>query len=171
MRFIHLSTFWTVLLDIFAWFVIHVVIVMVMVWIPRDWFNPSGNLYRVRSWERSGRFYVKAFRIRRWKDLLPDGAKWMKERGFPKKRLAGKEPAYLAAFSAETCRAELTHWTTMLMAPFFFLWNKPAVGWIMILYALLENLPLIMAQRYNRSRLEKLLRKYEMRGHEKCRQP
>ncbi len=56
-------------------------------------------------------------------------------------------PMYLLTFAAETCRAELTHWTTIFMAPFFFLWNKPAVGWIMIIYALCENLPLIIAQR------------------------
>ena len=59
----------------------------------------------------------------------------------------------------ETCRAELTHWLTMVFAPFFFLWNKPFVGWIMIAYALAENVPLIMAQRYNRSRLVYLYRK------------
>jgi glycosyl-4,4'-diaponeurosporenoate acyltransferase len=166
MRIIYLSTFWTVILDILAWFFIHMAIVMVMVRIPRDRFHPDHCIYRVRSWEKEGRLYNKVFHIKRWKDLLPDGASWMKDRGFPKKKLAGREMAYLRAFAAETCRAELTHWITMMMAPFFFLWNKPFVGWIMILYALLENLPLIMAQRYNRCRLERLLR-----GDRKCRHP
>ncbi len=45
----------------------------------------------------------------------------------------------------------------MLFAPLFFLWNKPGIGWIMIVYALIENLPLIMAQRYNRIRFKRLL--------------
>lgn len=167
MRIIHLTTFWTVILDIFAWFVIHMAIVLVMVRISRDRFHPDGYVCRVRPWEKEGRLYTKVFRIKYWKGILPDGARWMKERGFPKKQLAARETDYLATFAAETCRAELTHWTTLLMAPFFFLWNKPVVGWIMIIYALVENLPLIMAQRYNRCRLERLLRKFQLRGHGK----
>ena len=167
MRVIHLATFWTVILDILAWFLIHMAIVLVMVRISRDRFNPDGFIYRVRPWEKDGHLYTKVFRIKHWKAILPDGARWMKDRGFPKKQLASRDMRYLATFAAETCRAELTHWTTMLMAPFFFLWNKPAVGWIMIIYALTENLPLIMAQRYNRCRLVLLFRKYQLRGHGK----
>ena len=159
MRIIHLSTFWTVLLDIFAWFVIHMAVVLFMIRIPRDRFGPDSFLYRVRSWEIGGRLYEKVFRIKRWKSVLPDGARWMKGRGFPKKELASRSTQYLQAFIRETCRAELTHWLTMVFAPFFFLWNKPFVGWIMIAYALAENVPLIMAQRYNRSRLVYLYRK------------
>jgi glycosyl-4,4'-diaponeurosporenoate acyltransferase len=98
---------------------------------------------------------------------LPDGAKWMKGRGFPKKELASRDRGYMETFVLETCRAELTHWAIMLFAPFFFLWNKPAVGWIMIVYALVENLPLVMAQRYNRSRLLDLCRKAQVRRHAK----
>ena len=121
MRVIHLATFWTVILDILAWFVIHMAIVLVMVRIPRDRFHPDGFIYRVRPWEKEGRLYTTVFRIKRWKSILPDGARWMKDRGFPKKQLASRKVGYLATFAAETCRAELTHWTTMLMAPFFFL--------------------------------------------------
>jgi glycosyl-4,4'-diaponeurosporenoate acyltransferase len=58
----------------------------------------------------------------------------------------------------ETCRAELTHWLTLLFAPFFFFWNPLWVGFFMIFYALAENLPLIMAQRYNRARLRRIIK-------------
>lgn len=75
----------------------------------------------------------------------------------PKKRLHDKNPAYLRAFYRETCRAELTHWATILFAPLFFLWNPFWVGVFMIFYALAENIPLIMAQRYNRNRLRRIL--------------
>ena len=94
---------------------------------------------------------------------MPDGAKWMKSRGFPKKKLASRDIQYLETFAVETCRAELTHWAIILCAPFFFLWNKPVVGWIMIVYALAENIPLIVAQRYNRARLDVLCQKKRMR--------
>lgn len=40
-----------------------------------------------------------------------------------------------------------------LPAPLFFLWNRPAVGLGMIVYALAFNLPLVAIQRYNRPRL------------------
>ena len=159
MRIIHLTTFWTVALDIFAWFVIHMAVVLFMVRIPREQFHPDTPLYRVRPWERGGRLYTEMFRIKSWKPILPDAAKWMKGRGFPKKNLASRDIHYLEVFAVETCRAELTHWTIILCAPFFFLWNKPGVGWIMIVYALVENIPLIMAQRYNRCRLDFLCRK------------
>ena len=60
-------------------------------------------------------------------------------------------------FLQETCRAELTHWVILLFGPFFFLWNPLWVGFLMIAYAIIENLPLVMAQRYNRIRLLRLL--------------
>lgn len=167
MRVIHLTTFWTVILDILAWFILHMAIVLVMVRLPRDRFHPDGFMYRPRSWEKEGRLYIKVFHIKHWKWILPDGARWMKSKGFPKKQLVSRDMDYLETFAVETCRAELTHWTTILMAPFFFLWNKPAVGWIMIIYAVAENLPLIMAQRYNRCRLFSVGRKFQQRGYAK----
>ena len=158
MRIIHLPTFWTVTLDIVAWFIIHMAVVIFMVRIRRDRFHPGGFLFRARLWERGGRLYAKVFHIRRWKSIMPDGASWMNDRGFPKKELASRDMSYLNAFLLETCRAELTHWVIILFAPFFFLWNKPFVGWIMIVYALGENLPLIMVQRFNRLRLTAICR-------------
>lgn len=163
MRIIHLPTFFTILLDIFAWFVIHIGVVLLMVRIPRGRFHQDSGLYRERLWEKGGRIYERVFRIKRWKALLPDGARWMKNKGFPKKRLGSTDEAYLNHFILETCRAELTHWVTILFAPFFFFWNKPFVGWIMIFYAVAENLPLIMAQRYNRFRLKALCQKLALR--------
>jgi glycosyl-4,4'-diaponeurosporenoate acyltransferase len=46
----------------------------------------------------------------------------------------------------------------ILFSPLFFLWNPLWVGFLMILYALTENLPMIMAQRYNRYRLRRVLK-------------
>lgn len=90
---------------------------------------------------------------------LPDRAGVFKERGFPKKELKNKNKKYLLTFQIETCRGELTHWFIMLFAPLFFLWNPFFVGWIMIVYAAAENIPLIMTQRYNRHRLDRILKR------------
>ena len=159
MRIIFLSTFWTVLIDIIAWFIIHMGVVLFMIRIPAGIFNPSGLLYRPRAWEMGGDLYQRIFRIKKWKERAPDGAALFKNRGFPKKRLSGQDEPYLRLFLLETCRAELTHWIIIGFAFPFFLWNRFYVGLIMILYALLENLPLIVLQRYNRQRLLRVIEK------------
>jgi len=163
MRVLHLSTLWTVLLDILAWLVIHLAVVAVMIRVPRSRFDPEGFLYRARFWEKRGHLYTRWLRVRSWKAHMPDGAWLAGGRGFPKKTLEKKDRQHLKAFFVETCRAELTHWVIILIAPLFFLWNKTWVGWIMILYALAENMPLILVQRYNRQRFRRVL---EMKGQE-----
>ena len=157
MRLIHLPTFWTVAIDIIAWFVIHIGVVHIMVGIPPKRFDPEGRLCRSRKWERYGRMYQDVFKIKKWKKYLPDGASMLGRKGFPKSKLDSKERDYFEAFLLETCRAEWTHWIIMLFAPFFFLWNSFGVGVIMIFYAAAENLPLIIAQRYNRCRFKGVL--------------
>jgi len=157
MRLIHLSTFWTVVIDFIAWFFIHIGVVYVTVRIPAQHFNPANWLYRSRGWERDGRIHDDIFKVRKWKKYLPDGAPLLGKMGFAKKRLRGRNRTYFEVFLVETCRAELTHWIIMLFAPFFFLWNPFAVGFIMIFYIMVENLPLIVAQRYNRYRFRRLL--------------
>lgn len=157
LRIIDLPTFWTVLLDIAAWFIIHMGVVAVMVSLPVDLFDPDSGWFRPRGWERGGRLYDRLFRIRAWKDMLPDGADILRWRSFRKKHFENTTLDYLELFARETCRAELTHLATMVWAPFFFLWNPVWVGWLMIVYALGENIPLILAQRYNRARLQKVV--------------
>jgi len=159
MRLIHLPTFWTVVVDIIAWFVIHMGVVYVMVRIPLKRFDPEGRLCRSRKWERDARMYQDVFKIRKWKKYLPDAAPIIGRNGFPKSKLSSRQRDYFETFLVETCRAEWTHWIIILFAPFFFLWNAFAVGFIMIFYAAAENLPLIMAQRYNRCRFRHLLRR------------
>ena len=157
MRLIHLSTTWTILLDFAAWFVIYLGFVFIAVRIPVRYFHPEGFFYRPRSWEKDGGLYQKYFRIKRWKKYAPDGAGFIKDRGFPKKRLLKTGNRYLYAFLLETCRAELTHWMPIFVAPLFFLWNRFWVGLFMIVYALIQNIPLIMIQRYNRNRFRRIL--------------
>jgi glycosyl-4,4'-diaponeurosporenoate acyltransferase len=159
MRLIYLPTFWTVVIDFIAWFIIHMGVVLCILHVPSKSFDPEGWLYETRKWEENGKIYTKIFKIKKWKEYLPDGSKLLKYRGFPKKCLEEKNALYFSSFLRETCRAELTHWIIMLFGPLFFLWNKPGVGLIMIFYALIENLPLVMAQRYNRIRFKRVLGK------------
>ena len=157
MRLIDLPRVWTIIIDIIAWFIIHMVVVHIMLRLPGKHFRYSSWLYKERDWEKKGQIYQKIFKIKKWKKYLPDGAEVSKDKGFPKKHLKEKSVEYLSKFRRETCRAELTHWIIILFAPLFFLWNPFFVGWIMILYASMENIPLIMTQRYNRYRLNRVL--------------
>jgi len=159
MPLIYLGTCWTIVIDIIAWFIIHMGVVLIIVRIPAGRFDPGSFLFRLRNWENGGALYNKIFRIKKWKGRAPDGAALSKNKGFPKRRLKSQDESYLKLFLLETCRAELTHWIIIGFALPFFLWNRFHVGLIMILYALLENLPLIMVQRYNRNRLVGVIEK------------
>jgi glycosyl-4,4'-diaponeurosporenoate acyltransferase len=164
MKLLSLPTFWTIVIDFIVWFIIHIGVVAMMVTIPARHFNPNHWLYRSRTWEEKGDVYQEVFKIRKWKQHLPDGARVLGRLGFPKKQLNAASVGYFEAFLTETCRAELTHWIFILFAPFFFLWNPTWVGFFMIFYALLENIPFIIAQRYNRHRFKRLLEQNRLKS-------
>ncbi len=144
--------FWIIFLDIIVWLVIHLGVSYACSKIPVNKFNPSNRLYRIKKFEKNGKFYASFFKIKKWKHLLPDGAKLYKG-GFPKKSLEEYSKTYLNIFTLETCRGELTHWLQILPSGIFFLWNVWWVGVIMIMYALCANIPCILVQRYNRARI------------------
>jgi glycosyl-4,4'-diaponeurosporenoate acyltransferase len=154
---VQLSTAATVIVDVLAWLVVHLGVAWAVTRLDPRRFDPRAWLFRERALERGGRLYQRLFRIESWKGSLPDGARLFR-RGFRKKQLAARSPEYLARFRVETCRGELAHWIVVACAPLFFLWNPPWVGLVMIAYALLANLPCILAQRYNRLRLGRVLR-------------
>ena len=155
---LHLLTLPTILLDIAVWLIIHVGVSYLMTHIPLSSFDTRFWLYKQRKWEKDGKIYVRIFRLKKWKKRLPDGAALFKK-GFKKKHLKGLDDVYLDNFIRETCRAELAHWTMFLLSPVFFIWNPWWVGIVMIVYAILVNVPCIIIQRYNRIRLKRVYSK------------
>lgn len=153
---IELPVIWLIVVNILGWLVLHLLIAWAGTRLTAERFNGNRFLYRSRTWEAGGRFYERWFRIRQWKDALPDGATWFRG-GFPKAALRSHDREYLARFVKETCRGETVHWVVMLAAPLFFIWNPPGAGAIMLVYGVLANLPCIVIQRYNRNRLNRLL--------------
>ncbi len=127
--------------------------------LPLRGFREESFLFRIRRWERSGRVY-RALGIKRWKELLPDGAGLYQD-GFRKKRLDlhAVDELYIKRFILETCRAELVHWVIIALIPLFFLWNPLQVAVWMIPFGLAVNLPCLLTQRYNRPRLKKILQR------------
>ena len=149
---IELPLHWIWILNISGWPVIQLSLASLFLRLPDSWFRAP----RTFAWEKSGRFYERGFGIKRWKDSLPDAAGWFGG-GFAKRNLASSDTAYLERFIRETWRGELCHWSAMALAPVFFLWNPWWASLVMLTCALLLNLPCILAQRYNRARMQRLL--------------
>lgn len=149
---IKLSIFWIVTLNIAGWLVIQLGLAWLFLRMPARWFHLLGP----QKIARGGFFYERILRIKSWKDRLPDAARWF-HGGFAKSALAQKHPDYLRRFIAETRRGELCHWLAIACTLLFLLWNPWWGLLVNLAYALLANLPCILAQRYNRARLFRLL--------------
>jgi len=143
---------WVATLNVVSWPVVQISLGWIFTKMPAHWFAPPGP-YR---WESGGKIYERIFRVRHWKDRLPDGAQWF-EGGFAKSRLGPRRPEQLQRFLLETWRGELCHWGALAFAPVFVLWNPPWAAFVMMLCGLLLNLPCIVALRYNRARLHAVL--------------
>lgn len=149
-----------VLANVALWPILHIAIARLILSIPLARFTPRRPV-ALASRYREARFYRDLLQVHRWKSSLPDGAPWLG--GFSKKRFTGRDPNYVAAFLAETRRAEFAHWCMFLCCPVFFLWNPPWACVVMVLYAVAANAPCIVAQRSNRIALARLLTRLERR--------
>ena len=141
--------------NILGWPIAHITISFVSLHLPSELFDSDNWLTARRRWEADGRLYKSWIAIRKWKALLPDGAPWIG--GFAKKKLCCRSREYLLQFLRETRRAEIAHWCTFGCLPVFFLWNPPWACCVMSAYAVAANLPCILAQRYNRLVLLRLV--------------
>jgi glycosyl-4,4'-diaponeurosporenoate acyltransferase len=115
-------------------------------------------LYKERSWEKGGQFYQKKFKIKKWKDKLPELADFIKSIS-PKKYIKDYGEATLDAYMVECCRAELTHWLIILTTLFFPIFTPPVIALYIFILACILNLPFVMIQRYNRPRLRLLMKR------------
>jgi glycosyl-4,4'-diaponeurosporenoate acyltransferase len=160
MRLIELPTILTIILDIFAWLFFHLTIAKASLSIKDGYLIKNNFMFKIYKFEASGLVYEKLFLVNKWKDKLPDGSKILKE-GFSKNKVDAMSLDYFKKFLIEVNRAEISHWLQMLPAPIFFLFNLPIIGYLMIVYAVIFNLPFIIAQRYNRTKLIRIINKLE----------
>jgi glycosyl-4,4'-diaponeurosporenoate acyltransferase len=156
MRIITLKPLQTVLLDVVAWVIFHLSIGYGSSRIPLKKLNPGKRFFHAYKWEQDGRIYEKLFKVRSWKHLIPNGSALYKN-AFSIRRLSDSSPEYLQRWLKESVRSEICHWLMIPPGFLFFLWNNVLVGWLMVLYAFLNNLIPIVLQRYNRPRMRKLL--------------
>ena len=148
----------TIVVDVVAWGAFHALTGYAAHRLPDHRLARDGWLLRQRGFEDGGRWYRRRLRIHRWKDRLPD-AGGLFAGGTSKRRLPAYDVAGLEAFARETRRAELTHWWALSCGPLFILWNPPLAATLLVTYGVLVNLPFIVIQRYNRFRIESVLRR------------
>jgi len=120
--------------------------------LPKNWFSPFKNIYKVKEGER--KFYEK-LKIRIWKDKIPETGQYLV--GFSKTKLASmNDNEYVKKFMSETVYAEVMH---ALSVPFSFLtaFIYPKLfllcGLPMIIGNIIMQLMPVMVQRYNRYKL------------------
>lgn len=152
----------TIILLIVLWPIMQAIIALLCNRIKRSKFNSNSFFFRTRRWEKNGDIYDTVFLIKKWKRFLPDGAAVTKG-GYRKKKLNEKTPENLEIYIAESCRVELQHFLSILPFWIFGLFAPTKVIIIMLLYAVTVNLPCIIAQRYNRPRVAKVLAKIKER--------
>ena len=128
---------------------------MISLKIPNRFYAKDSWLFRCRAWEQNGKIYQTVFRVRWWKQKLPDGGALCG--GYRKRHLQNRSTANLELFLIESRRAELTHVLAILPFGFFGLFAEWTVIPIMLTYALVMNMPCIIAQRYNRPRIMAIL--------------
>lgn len=116
-----------------------------------------------RSFERGGRWYERALRIRRWKDRLPEAGAFFRG-GSSKARLTDRSTEGLERFVVETRRAEYVHWANACAGPLFFVFRPYWLGIAMTGFGLVVHLPFVAVQRYNRARLTRTLDRRTRRG-------
>ncbi len=157
MRIFFLSKGWELFLCFAIWIAISLSATYICLYLPEIIFNPRAFFFRPHPFEKEGQIYETLFKVKRWKHHLPDGGALWKKKGYKKRELENISEENLVRFLRESCRAELTHWLIILPFWVFGLFLPATFLWYMLLFALLANFPCIIAQRYNRPRLLKLL--------------
>ena len=128
---------------------------------PLTRFDHDAWWSRLRGAEVDGRRYER-LGIKRWKDRLPEAGA-LYAGGFSKRDLRAHDREHLVRFAAETRRAEAVHWwilATVVVFPWFVVWYAVIPN---VVYAVVANVPFIAIQRYNRARLERIIRRLDAR--------
>ena len=169
MQVLFLPIPWTLALCVLGWFLFQSGAAWLCFRIPDRWFKPDRFPFRAARWETSGKLFA-FLRVQQWKRWLPDGAAVVRG-GYRKKHLMDFSEENLERFVVESCRGELTH--LLAIAPFwaFGFIGPPSIVWMMLMYALAVNVPCMIAQRYNRPRILRLLDQYRRKRNPRASEP
>lgn len=127
--------------------------------IPLESYRPGNFPFKVREFEKK---LFRRLRVNRWKDYLPQN-----NRDFDKSQIAVfDDPEYIRTFILQTCRGETVHFllgvSSFALIPYGKFSPEPEFAYrvLTILSTIYFNcqMPFIWVQRFNRPRLEKLLK-------------
>lgn len=118
--------------------------------LPPSLFEAKGECGETSLW-----VYRKLWLVPKWKRILPDGSRIVG--GFSKAQLKSLDEAYLKTFIMETRRGQFSHWLQMIVISGFIVWNPWPANLIIVIYAVLSNLPCILNLRYTELRLKNML--------------
>ena len=154
---LHLSDGWAVALSSVVWALTSVV----GGWVANRWslerLARPGPLTTLRGWEREGAWWNRHLRVRRWRDAIPEAGSMFG--GFSKRHLPSRRSEDLDRFRLETVRAERVHWLLLASSLLHPIWCRPTVALGMLAFGVVANVPVIIVQRANRGRLQRLLRR------------
>jgi glycosyl-4,4'-diaponeurosporenoate acyltransferase len=139
-------------------FVQSVISTIVFLGVPEKYLDHTRWLFKEKSWENGGSVYQKIFKVRKWKDKLPELSDFF-HTTFSKRDITGYDPDYLEKYILESCRAEMSHWSIIILAFWSVVCNDYVISMLIVATAL--NLPFIIIQRYNRPRILHLLNAVE----------
>lgn len=140
------------------WFITHMSISIVGTFMPNNFFIKHKRLFNTYQWERGGQFWQQYFKVKKWKDYLPDGSK-LNPKITNKKQLAKfNDKTKIKQLIIETRRAEFIHALCILPGVVFYK-QRPLIKYINFLYPVIANAPFIIVQRYNRPKFEQLYSK------------
>lgn len=153
---IELSNLWVAIINSLGIPATHMLLAWGCTRMPQQWFRKTpeetNNKRRLQQFA-----FEHIFQVRRWKNLLPDAAPMFK--GFPKDSMKSTDPEYIRSFVAETRRGEFAHWLQMFAIPLFIIWTPWPGNLIVVIWAVVSNLPCIINLRYIRQRMRNLLHK------------
>lgn len=146
------------LVDAGIWLGVHVVVGVVGHLVPGEVFSADRAWWRIRAFEHDGRLWSRRLRVERWKDRLPEAGAWLPG-GVSKRQLRSRSASDLELLARETRRAEAVHVASGVAGVLATLWNPPLLVAANVLFALGFESPFVIVQRYNRARLERVLRR------------
>jgi glycosyl-4,4'-diaponeurosporenoate acyltransferase len=158
MQILFLPKPFAIALCFLLWALIQTLVSFICLKIPNRYFHPAKFPFASFKFEQEGAFYRKWLRVHSWKKFLPDGGALMGA-DYRKKNLEHVTHMNLQRFLLESCRAEMSHILAILPFWAFGFIAPPEVIWIMFIYAVAINMPCIIAQRYNRPRIQSLINK------------
>lgn len=145
------------IIHIEAFIIFSVVITLLSIISPERCYNYKNWMFKERTWEKHGKLYQERFKVKIWKNHLPELADFIKFI-FPKKSIKDFRIETILKYMRESCKAEFAHWCIILSSVVFLFYDGIPTFIYMLLIAAALNLPFIIIQRYNRPRIKLIMK-------------